>query len=727
MEYTELQLSENTTGELSSDNPFVQFAKSRLGALFLTFVALLYPMESFSANCALTAAPVCIDSTPCKTVVDSAGNNVLTCLSTAPTPPPSALVTSLSCWQYKAAYNCINGATPTYKDTCTPIKNGGTCKNYAELSSICNATMPVLPGGACPLFDVTYQCEIAPGTPYADTTCGSKTACVDANGNPSFCTQPLTAEKNTGFGKLVAAQEAARQTGVYAQKGLDGETDPNKIFIFKGEPNRCAEGLWGQAKSCCNPIDKGASVTNALITEQLVAAGWNQIAKNYAGSDYMYDNLIDDTMAFLKKALEVMQEVVAEVQNGSTVVAAVQANATAVAAGARTAGAGTAAAAAGTGAVFNIATGVGGAVGGVAGGMVASQYAAKNGFNTAWAGTFTAVGTAAGTVGGAYLAGAGYGAVAGFGAGAAAAGGAAGASAGGAFAASAAFGPALVAVLVIAIIMSFAACTPEDMKTQLKLGAPRICHYVGSYCNKPDGLGGCITTMQSHCCFNSRLARIIQEGAKNQIPALGGWGQAKTPNCAGLKVADLANIDFSKIDFTEFEQDVVAKTKPIVADVASKVQSQTQAFIAANPLDPTATAGVLVTGANNQLPKPTVPAIAGANYPPSLSVCAVAFKVTGMLADGTQTGRFDVSQCNPGALIAWDNKGNCAGSQPTSLNSTSPNFITSLVDTSGNANISFTLPPACFVASSPAIQNMWKGMVTLAPHGSLGAIDAVWQ
>jgi len=32
---------------------------------------------------------------------------------------------------------------------------------------------------------------------------------------------------------------------LYAQKGLLGETDPSKISIFKGEPDRCSEGIVG--------------------------------------------------------------------------------------------------------------------------------------------------------------------------------------------------------------------------------------------------------------------------------------------------------------------------------------------------------------------------------------------------------------------------------------------------------------------------------------------------
>lgn len=143
MEQTEFKISDNTTGEFSSANPAIRMMRSRFGTALMVFVATLYPVESFSATCQLKTAPVCIDSVPaCRSVIDNIGNTVLTCLSTA-VAPPGALVTTASCWQYKGVYDCLNQSTPTYTDTCLAVKNGGTCKNYAEVSSVCNPGMPL--------------------------------------------------------------------------------------------------------------------------------------------------------------------------------------------------------------------------------------------------------------------------------------------------------------------------------------------------------------------------------------------------------------------------------------------------------------------------------------------------------------------------------------------------------------------------------------------------------
>jgi len=284
----------------------------------------------------------------------------------------------------------------------------------------------------------------------------------------------------------------------------------------------------------------------------------------------------------------------------------------------------------------------------------------------------------------------------------------------------------LVIMVILMIIMSFAACSPEDMQTELKLGAPGICHYIGTYCNTHDFAGGCITTMQQYCCFNSRLAKLIQEGAKEQLPGLGGWGTPESPNCAGMKVSELADVDFSKIDLTEFAQDVAVRVMPTGVDQAAKVQTMTSSFMTANQFDPTATDGVLITQGARQLPAlQPIPTGTSTTVPMMMS-CTVKTKVTAIQKDGSETAQFTVSSCNPGAAIIWSNVGNCAASPMTSPDPASPNFLSTTVDATGVASFSITLPPACFVATVPPIQNLWNGNVTMQNYGSIGVINAIW-
>jgi conjugal transfer mating pair stabilization protein TraN len=74
-------------------------------------------------------------------------------------------------------------------------------------------------------------------------------------------------------------------------------------------------------------------------------------------------------------------------------------------------------------------------------------------------------------------------------------------------------------------------------------------HYIGSYCDQ-DILGLCIERRESYCEFNTPLARIIQEQVRPQLGL--GWGSAKNPQCEGLTVAQFAQVDWSKVDLSEW-------------------------------------------------------------------------------------------------------------------------------------------------------------------------------
>jgi hypothetical protein len=728
MNPSELKISPNTTGEYSSDNPAIRFVRSRFGAMLLLFVSLLYPFESFSANCQLKAAPICLDASPYQDTIAPDGTPMRVYLSTADAPA-GAMVTTASCWKYKSVYDCVQTTSPTYSDTCKKVKDGGDCVNYTEKSVTCNPGIPLLAGGACAMFDVAYQCEIAPGQTYAETTCGTTPACTDADGNPTFCTGPISQEKNESFGLMVAGTEATRQAGVYLDSGDNpGETDLSKISIFKGEAARCSEGMWGAAPNCCNPISKGADAKNAIVAQEVLGAAWNQIAVRTVGSEYMYDSLLTKTVDLIGKGLNAIRDAYNAATSSVPVVMEAANQAANV-------GSNVNAAASGTGSLSNAAAGIGGYIGGQAGGAAGTYVANRVGANTGWSGTLSALGTAAGTYAGTYVGAYAANVVSAFAAAPAGGGMAAASSAAatGGTAGTAATTAAsatvigLVIVLVIMIIMSFAACSPEDMMTQLKLGAPGICHYVGTYCNTHDFAGGCITTMQQYCCFNSRLAKIIQEGAKEQLPGLGGWGTPEAPNCAGMKVSELTAVDFSKIDMTEFVADVTVRAIPTGADQADRVQTMAQQFMAANQIDPTATDGLLITEGARQLPAlDPIPAGDPPLTVPAMMPCTVASKVTGIAQDGSETGQFIVSQCNPEATIVWSNVGNCAAIPPTSIDPASASYVSSTVDANGTATFNVDLPASCLKATTPSTKNLWKGKVTLQPYGVIGDIDAIW-
>ena len=91
------------------------------------------------------------------------------------------------------------------------------------------------------------------------------------------------------------------------------------------------------------------------------------------------------------------------------------------------------------------------------------------------------------------------------------------------------------------------------------------CIYVGSYCFEEESVTGmCIKKAQSYCCFDSKLSRIIQEQGRKQVDI--SLGSAETPNCRGLTVAEMQRLDFTKIDFTEYTQELTLDMQSISKD-----------------------------------------------------------------------------------------------------------------------------------------------------------------
>lgn len=130
-----------------------------------------------------------------------------------------------------------------------------------------------------------------------------------------------------------------------------------------------------------------------------------------------------------------------------------------------------------------------------------------------------------------------------------------------------AFNPwALAVSVVIYVVMSMMACDEDEGLLAMKEGA-NLCHTIGEYCSSCIRvLGHCVSCIEhttAKCCFNSVLARIINEQGRRQFGK--GWGEAKTPDCSGFTVAQLQAMDFSKMDLSEF----YASIQPKLPDVES--------------------------------------------------------------------------------------------------------------------------------------------------------------
>ena len=116
------------------------------------------------------------------------------------------------------------------------------------------------------------------------------------------------------------------------------------------------------------------------------------------------------------------------------------------------------------------------------------------------------------------------------------------------------------------------ACDQTSMETAMAAGSG-YCHEVGKYCKKKIPLLGCVQKATSYCCFNSKLARIIHEQGRPQLKNFDGWGKAGSPQCRGFTPDEFQALDFSKIDMTEYVEDMVKKaTDEIQTDVNQTIK-----------------------------------------------------------------------------------------------------------------------------------------------------------
>lgn len=116
--------------------------------------------------------------------------------------------------------------------------------------------------------------------------------------------------------------------------------------------------------------------------------------------------------------------------------------------------------------------------------------------------------------------------------------------------------PAMLgAAIALFLLTQWLACEPEEQKVAIRKKAG-ICHYVGSYCSSKF-LGICVTKKQTYCCYISKLAKIINEGGKEQLGR--SWGTPESPDCSGFTSTEMGQIDFSKLNLDEFLNDIKYK------------------------------------------------------------------------------------------------------------------------------------------------------------------------
>ncbi len=102
----------------------------------------------------------------------------------------------------------------------------------------------------------------------------------------------------------------------------------------------------------------------------------------------------------------------------------------------------------------------------------------------------------------------------------------------------------------LATQIGLARCNADELALA-EMREKGVSHYVGHYSETVLG----IKTEDKHvfCCFESKLARIINEQGRQQLGI--DWGSAEKPNCKGFSIDELGRLDFSRLDLTEVFED----------------------------------------------------------------------------------------------------------------------------------------------------------------------------
>jgi conjugal transfer mating pair stabilization protein TraN len=120
------------------------------------------------------------------------------------------------------------------------------------------------------------------------------------------------------------------------------------------------------------------------------------------------------------------------------------------------------------------------------------------------------------------------------------------------------------AQIALQVVLQLISCEQTDKVLAMKRGN-NLCEYVGSWCSKK-ALNVCIQRREGYCCFNSKLAKIINVQGKQQLNR--SYGNAETPDCSGFTANEMENLDFSKMNLEEFYGDLIKSMPDLAARTA---------------------------------------------------------------------------------------------------------------------------------------------------------------
>ena len=552
-------------------------------ALLLLFAAV----AQAAPTCTKTGT-TCVDSTPCKTI-----SGIQVCLA-GTALPPGAVAISQTCWQYQDTYNCIKPDAVNY---CQPFIN--TAPQCWQTSSVCAQTDTTF-GTGCMQYTQTYQCNsssmstapsntiqlansytlVSTGYDYstcpsasstncsiASSTCTSTTPnpplppgisptaaapdgcyqltntyacstgqttsdCGQYSSNPncspqssncvnllpngacavnqqtySCMTSPATTTTTTDCSGTSFCQggncfntghpndTAFATAAALMEAGRQGGVYNQNGVIFTGEADSCRIRLFGLA-NCCSTSGGGSGYSNAAVMGLALSIGKDALS---VGSRYTYDSLYTASPTWIQNGFRALTGSAGNTLNTFTPSIGLYGVSLSY---------------------TGFALGTAGTTTTVAPSLFSSLSAAYNSATMS-----TALG-APGTLGANF---------------------------------TVSFNPyAFAAVVVLQVIEDLTSCNQDEQMLGLKQGQ-NLCTYVGTYCSQslPLLVGSiCIENTNSYCCYNSLLAKIIEEQGRAQIGK--GYGSAQAPDCSGLTTAQFQQIDFSKIDLSQFTSQIMA-------------------------------------------------------------------------------------------------------------------------------------------------------------------------
>jgi len=116
-------------------------------------------------------------------------------------------------------------------------------------------------------------------------------------------------------------------------------------------------------------------------------------------------------------------------------------------------------------------------------------------------------------------------------------------------------------------------CSTDDETTDFRNNSGQ-CIYLGDYCKEKWPIVGCVQSARSYCCFNSMLARIIQQQGRPQLPEMGDFGTPTAPNCRGFTAQEFQSLDFAKIDLSEYTAEIQTATQSSMENKVNGIATQ---------------------------------------------------------------------------------------------------------------------------------------------------------